>query len=318
MGDDSICPRKVTDLIMLQILKSPNYNITNRRYMFFVFSAIIIFMSILGMLVKGFRYSVDFTGGALVELQFTSPVAISTLRGIFQNTPLGNVSIQQFGENTDFIVRFESSSEEVNQENLSSAILQLLFEKLPDNPAQVVRIEMVGPRIGKELQRNAIIAVLIGLVGILIYVTIRFDFRFGTAAVLALVHDVLITLGFIVLTRIEISIPVIAALLTIVGYSVNNSIVISDRVRENLRKLHRLSFDALVNRSINETLSRTILTALTTFTVSFILYLLGAATIKDFALIISFGVVVGTYSSIYICGPLVVQWERYFPKRVRG
>ncbi|MEO0072419.1 MAG: protein translocase subunit SecF [candidate division WOR-3 bacterium] len=304
---------------MLQIFKSPNYNFTTRRSIFFVISAALMVISIISFVVnRGFKYSVDFTGGTLIEVRFLRPVAISTLRTIFKNFQTGNVSIQQFGEGTDFIVRFESPSEFVSQESLGSKVLELLNQELTDNPAEIVRIEMVGPRIGKELQRNAIIAVLIGLLGILIYVTIRFDFRFGTAAVIALIHDVTLTMGFILITRTEVSIPIIAALLTIVGYSVNNSIVISDRVRENLRKIHRISFESIVNQSINDTLSRTILTASTTFMVAFILYLLGAAAIKDFAKVISFGVVVGTYSSIYICGPLVVEWEKYFPKRIRG
>ncbi|MCS7257939.1 MAG: protein translocase subunit SecF [candidate division WOR-3 bacterium] len=303
---------------MLQIFKTPNYNFTGRRYIFFILSASLVLITIVAFIVgKGFKYSVDFTGGTLLEIRFSKPVRISTVRAIFRNLQSGALSIQEFGEGTDFIIRFESPQEFVSQESLGSKVIDLLNRELPENSAEIVRIEMVGPRIGKELQRNALIAVLIGLLGILVYVTIRFDFRFGTAAVIALVHDVLVTIGFIIITQTEVSIPIIAALLTIVGYSVNNSIVISDRVRENLRKIHRISFETIVNQSINDTLSRTILTAGTTFVVAIILYLLGAATIKDFAKVISFGVVVGTYSSIYLCGPLVVEWERYFPKRVR-
>lgn len=302
---------------MLQIFKDTKYNIVGRRNIAFIISAILIIITIISLVVLGgLKYGVDFTGGTLLEIRFQTPITTEMLRSAFRNLSVGNVSIQQFGEGYDFIVRFEAQMSGA-AEDVSAKITQLLQSQIPNNPAEIVRVEMVGPRIGKELQRNALIAVLIGLVGILIYVSIRFDFRFGTAAVIALAHDVFTSIGFICLTRTEVSIPIIAALLTIIGYSVNNSIVISDRIRENRKKMLKENFFNIINISINQTLARTILTAVTTFVVSLCLWLLGAASIRDFAKVISFGIVIGTYSSIFICAPLVAEWEKRFPAHRR-
>lgn len=302
---------------MLQIFKDTKYNIVGRRNIAFIISAILIIITIISLIVfGGLKYGVDFTGGTLLEIRFQTPITTEMLRSAFRNLTVGNVSIQQFGEGYDFIVRFEAQMSGAT-EDISAQITQLLHSQIPNNPAEIVRVEMVGPRIGKELQRNALIAVLIGLVGILIYVSIRFDFRFGTAAVIALAHDVFTSIGFICLTRTEVSIPIIAALLTIIGYSVNNSIVISDRIRENRKKMLKENFFNIINISINQTLARTILTALTTFVVAVCLWLLGAASIRDFAKVISFGIVIGTYSSIFICAPLVAEWEKRFPTHRR-
>ncbi|MBS4015728.1 MAG: protein translocase subunit SecF [Candidatus Latescibacteria bacterium] len=303
---------------MLQLFKSTDFNFTGRRYFAFAFSVLLIILTIVSLVVhRGVKYGVDFAGGTLLELKFSSPITTANLRSVFRNFSMGSASIQQFGEGYDFIVRFESEGIAEAAESTSIKVIELLKQAIPDNTPEIVRIEIVGPRIGKELQRNAILAILIGIFGILIYVSIRFDFRLGTAAVIALIQDVLIAIGFISITRTEISIPIIAALLTIVGYSVNNSIVISDRIRENLRKMHKVGFEAIINRSINDTLSRTVLTALSTFVVALMLWIFGAAAIKDFARIISFGIILGTYSTIFIAAPLVVEWEKRFPSRRR-
>jgi preprotein translocase subunit SecF len=303
---------------MLQIFKGADYKIVQRRYLGFAFSALLTLVTIISLIAHGgLKYGVDFTGGTLLELRFNSPITTETLRNAFRNLAVGNVTIQKFGEGYDFIVRFESENVSGSAESTSTRIIELLQAEIPGNQAELVRIEMVGPRIGKELQKNAILAVIIGMIGILIYVSIRFDFRFGTAAVVALCHDVFTTIGFISITKTEISIPIIAALLTIIGYSVNNSIVISDRIRENLRKMHKESFNFVINTSINATLARTLLTAFTTFVVAFTLYLLGAAAIRDFAKIISFGIIIGTYSAIFVGAPLVAEWEKRFPTRRR-
>ena len=304
---------------MLQLFKTPNFKFIARRYYAFAFSGLLTIITIVSIVThKGLRYGVDFTGGTLLELNFQSPISTDELRGAFRNLGLGNATIQKFGEGSQFIVRFETqqgSSE--SAESTSARVVQQLQLYLQNNPPELSRIEMVGPRIGKELQKNATLAVVIGLILILFYVTIRFDFRFGTAACMALAHDVMTTLGFISIMRIEISIPIIAAILTLIGYSVNNSIVISDRVRENRRKTTKDSLTDIINHSINQTLTRTILTSFTVFMVAMTLLLLGAAAIKDFAKVISFGVVMGTYSAIFIGAPLVAEWEKRFPSRRR-
>lgn len=303
---------------MLQIFKNPDFKIVPRRYITFGISILLTIITIISVIAhKGLKYGVDFTGGTLLEIHFTKPIETQTLRNTFSKFASGNVTIQNLGEGADFIIRFESQVKSESAESTATNIMQFLQNEIPDNQAELVRIEMVGPRIGRELQRNALIAVLIGMVGILIYVSIRFDFRFGTAAVIALFHDVLTTIGFISITNTEISIPIIAALLTIIGYSVNNSIVISDRVRENLRRMLKAEFTTVINTSINQTLNRTILTAFTTFIVAFVLWLFGAAAIKDFAKVICFGIIIGTYSALFIGAPLVAEWEIRFPSRRR-
>lgn len=303
---------------MLQIFKNTDFKIVPRRYIAFGISILLTIITIISIIAhKGLRYGVDFTGGTLLEIRFTKPLETQTLRNVFVKFALGDVTIQNLGEGADFIIRFGSQVKSEFAESMATDIMQFLRNEIPDNPAELLRIEMVGPRIGRELQRNALIAVLIGMISILIYVSIRFDFRFGTAAVIALFHDVFTTIGFISLTNTEISIPIIAALLTIIGYSVNNSIVISDRARENLRRMLKAEFSTIINTSINQTLGRTTLTAFTTFMVAFVLWLFGAAAIKDFAKVISFGIIIGTYSTIFICAPLVVEWEIRFPSRRR-
>lgn len=302
---------------MVQIFKNANYKFVGRRYIAFTISAILTLITIISLIVHGgLKNGVDFSGGTLLELRFQTPISTEVLRSAFRNLAVGNVSIQKFGEGYDFIIRFESQMA-ASAESTSAQIIQLLQTEIPNNSAELVRIEMVGPRIGKELQKNAFIAVIIGMIGILIYVSIRFDFRFGTAAVIALCHDVFTTIGFISLTKTEMSIPMIAAVLTIIGYSVNNSIVISDRIRENRRKMLKGNFMDIINKSINQTLARTSLTAFTTVVVSFTLWLLGAASIKDFAKVISFGIIIGTYSAIFIGAPLVAEWENRFPAHRR-
>ncbi|KPJ53636.1 hypothetical protein AMJ39_03785 [candidate division TA06 bacterium DG_24] len=199
--------------------------------------------------------------------------------------------------------------------DISSRIIAAVREDYPDNPVTLEREELIGPRIGKELQRRAIYAVLLGMAAILIYISFRFDFRFAVGAVIALFHDVLITVGIFSILNKEITIPVIAAVLTVVGYSINDSIVVSDRIRENIRTMRREAFDSMVNVSINQTLSRTVITSLTTLIVLFALFFFGGAVIHDFAFALLIGVLVGTYSSVFIVAPIVVEWEHVRPAR---
>ena len=303
---------------MLQLFKTPNFKFVPKRYYAFAFSGLLTIITIVSIIAhKGLRYGVDFKGGTLMEINFQSPIGTEVIRNAFVRLGVRNASIQKIGEGSSFIVRFESQGMSESAESTSARVIQGLDNEIPNNQAQLVRIEMVGPRIGKELQKNAMLSVVIGLILILFYVTIRFDFRFGTAACIALAHDVFTTIGFISITGIEVSIPIIAAILTLIGYSVNNSIVISDRVRENRKKTSKEGLMEIINHSLNQTLSRTILTSFTVFMVAITMLLLGAASIKDFAKVISFGVVIGTYSAIFIGAPLVAEWEKRFPSRRR-
>ena len=303
---------------MMRIFKETNFQFVNRRHLAFIFSGLLTLITIVSLIAhKGLRYGVDFKGGTLLEINFTSPIKTDELRTAFNNLAYGNVVIQQLGGGYDFIIRFETKGMSESADTTSMQVMQMLQSQIPNNQAQLVRIEMVGPRIGKELQRNALISVIIGMILILIYVAIRFDFRFGTAAVIALIHDVLCAIGFVSITNTEFSVTIIAVLLTIIGFSVNNSIVIADRVRENKRKMLKDNLPSIINHSINQTLSRTILTSFTVFMVAIILYFLGAASIKDFAKTMSFGILIGTYSSIFIGAPFVAEFEKWMPSRRR-
>ncbi len=292
----------------MQFFSNPRIEFIGRRYIGFALSGALILFSIGVILTRGIRYGIDFTGGTLIQLN--APVDIATLRaGLSRAFPGESYEVQNFGEPHEFLIRTgrvitsESDFEQKLQEALGVSI-------------RVDRVETVGPRVGKELRQQALVAILLSLVLMLAYIWFRFNLLFGVGSVLALFHDVLITLGIYTLLGREVTIPIIAAFLTIVGYSINDSIVVSDRVRENLRKQGRKEpsleeFGRILNRSVNETLSRTILTSGTTLIVLLALLFLGGAVIFDFAFALTVGVIVGTYSSIFIVVNLVYEWTRF-------
>jgi preprotein translocase subunit SecF len=293
---------------MLQIFKSPQYDIIGKRKFAYVFSLALILIGVISIFFHhGLKYGIDFTGGTLLQIHVDKPVDTGTLRSIVSKAGIPDAEIQEFGTLGDFLIKYK---EEVEVSKVKEAIEKELKAKV-----EVHRTERVGPRIGHELQRKAIMAILVGLVLMLIYITFRFDLRFGIGAVLALFHDVFITLGFLSIFNMDIDIPIIAALLTIVGYSINDSIVVSDRIRENVKKLGKkfpiTKFVETVNRSINETLSRTVITSLTTVLVLVAILLFGGPVIFDFAFALTIGVVIGTYSSIFVVAALVVDWATF-------
>lgn len=290
---------------MFQIFKSPHYDIIGKRRIAFLFSGTLIIIGIISIFFHhGLKYGIDFTGGTLIQIHVEKPVDIGTLRGFVSNAGIKDAEIQNFGTLGDFLIKYKS---QVKVSKVKEAL-----EKGVGTKVEIHRTERVGPRIGKELQRKAVWALLIGLLLMLIYITFRFDFRFGVGAVLALFHDVFITLGFISIFNMDVDITIIAALLTIVGYSINDSIVVSDRIRENLKRLGRKfpidKFVETINRSINETLSRTIITSLTTILVLLTILIFGGPVIFDFAFALTVGVIIGTYSSIFVVAALVVEW----------
>lgn len=300
----------------MKLFGDTNILFVPRRRFFFIFSAFLVVVSILLIVVKGFRYGVDFTGGGLVQVRFSQPVKIDAVRSALTAMGEGGASIQQT-ETGDFLIRVKPSVQAKDESGFSSRLRQQFVVSFPDIPFEVLRDEAVGPRISRELQGKVLIAILIGIIGILLYVSFRFDFRFGTGAVLALIHDTFITLGACVLFNREVTTTLIAAILTVIGYSVNDSIVVSDRIREKVKKIRKESFADVVNRAINETLSRTVVTALTTLFVTIALLILASAEIRDFAFALTVGIVIGTYSSIFVVANLVVEWEQKFPTRRR-
>ncbi len=300
----------------MKLLGDTNIPFVPRRRLFFLISACLVVVSVLLIVFKGFRYGVDFTGGGLVQVRFSAPVKIDAVRAALTAIGEGGASIQQT-ETGDFLIRVKPSAKSGDESGFSSRLRQQFAVSFPNIPFEVLRDEAVGPRISQELQSKVLIAVLIGLIGILIYVSFRFDFRFGTGAVLALIHDTLITLGFCALFNREITTTLIAAILTVIGYSVNDSIVVSDRIREAVKKIRKESFPDIVNRAINETISRTVITSLTTLFVTIALLVLASSEIRDFAFALTVGIVIGTYSSIFVVANLVVEWEQRFPSRRR-
>ncbi|MEO0086671.1 MAG: protein translocase subunit SecF [candidate division WOR-3 bacterium] len=299
---------------MIQLFKKTNINFLNKRKFFYFLSLAGIVISLISLIVIGPRYGVDFTGGSLYTVRFAKPVNIEDIRNTLKELNIHNPTIQRSLEGYDYLIKIDLK-ELPYAGGFSSQFISQLNEKIPDSNPEILKEEIVGPRVSKELQRVTLIALIIGIFGILIYVSFRFNFRFGTAAILALIHDAIISIGFTIITRTTINIPIVAALLTIIGYSVNDSIVVSDRVRENLKKMKKEYFEDIANISVNETLSRTVLTALTTLFVSLLIWFLGTADIKDFGKVLSIGIITGTYSSIFIVTALVVDWEKKYPSR---
>ncbi len=300
----------------MEIFRNPNYDFIGFRRKAFIISGILILLGIISIIAHGgLKYGIDFTGGTLVQIKVEGKaVDISQIRKYVKEAGIPGAEIQNFGDKSTFLVKYKTTVQKD-----PSDLVQFLSKKI-GTKVILERTERVGPRVGKELQRKALEAILIGLLLMLIYIWIRFDLKFGVGSVLALFHDVFITIGIFSLLNKEITISIIAALLTIVGYSINDSIVVSDRIRENMRKFGKVKprIDKLVetfNRSINDTISRTIITSLTTLLVLIAILIFGGPVIFDFALAITIGVVIGTYSSIYVVASLVVEWESYMAKR---
>ena len=267
-------------------------------------SIILIIISLLLLLIKGLNYGVDFKGGTLIEIKTNDKnISISDLRKSFNKMNLGDVTVKQFGSENDFIVKFEKRNS--NKSNFMEEIKNKLTNYIGDN-YDFRRVENVGPKVSSELLKSGIIAIGLSLAAMLIYIWIRFEWQFSLGAIIAIFHDVIITLGIFSLFSFEINLSIVAAVLTIVGYSMNDTVVIFDRVRENLKKYSDIKIFELTNISINETLSRTIITSITTLIALLSIYFFGGQILKGFSLAMILGVIFGTYSSIYIANPILV------------
>lgn len=310
----------------MRFFQNPHYKFMNFRKLAFLISGSLILVSIISLILHGGpRYSVDFRGGTFMEIRFEDKenpeklidIEIDKVRSVFNDFGLGTAEIKHYGSNQEIAARADVTK---NTDELFHDIVGKLSERFPEYNVIEMRKETVGPKVGKELVGAAILAILWAIVFILIYIMWRFEFRFGVGAVIALVHDVLITVGIFSVLDIEISIAIVAALLTIVGYSLNDTIVVFDRIRENFKSLKRQAFEyaGVVNRSINETLSRTIVTSGTTLIVVLVLFFFGGEVIKDFAFALICGIVVGTYSSIFVASPILVEFENRKVSRMKG
>ncbi|MCD6087655.1 MAG: protein translocase subunit SecF [Candidatus Hydrothermae bacterium] len=291
----------------MRFFRNPNVDFVGMRRYAFIVSGALIVLSLVTLLVRGGpRYGIDFTGGTLAQVHIDGKIDIGKIRQAVFDAGIKSAEIQNFGSPNDFLIKYK---EEVDASDLVKALKQSLGVDI-----RLDRTEEVGPRIGQELKKKALLALLVGLALMLIYITFRFDFKFGVGSIFALFHDVFITIGIFSLLNKEITIPIVAALLTIIGYSINDSIVVSDRIRENLRKLGKVivlpKFISTVNRSLNETLSRTVITSLTTLIVLISVLIFGGPVIFDFAFALTVGVIVGTYSSVFVVAALVVEWTQ--------
>ena len=276
----------------------------NKYYNKFNFlSLILIIISLTLLIFKGLNFGIDFKGGTLIELRSSdTKINVSSLRDKFNQMNLGDVSVKNFGNETDFLIKFEIN----NNKNIIEEIKANL-DKSFGNTFDFRRVENVGPKVSAELLKSGVIAIAVALTLMLIYIWIRFEWQFSLGAILALFHDVLVTLGLFSLLGLEINLSIIAAVLTIVGYSMNDTVVIFDRVRENLRKYSDIKIYDLTNISINETLSRTLITSITTLLALLSIFFFGGEILKGFSLAMIFGVIFGTYSSIYIANTVLVR-----------
>ena len=295
---------------MIQLFRDSNFNFIGRRRWAYLISILFILAGVGSMVAKGgLRYGIDFSGGTLIQVRFETPVAVDRIRRALETVQMGDSVIQEFGDAREYLLRLplaQLSSEEVTRRTQEALARESALGK-----HEIRRVEFVGPQVGRDLQIQALYAVLWSMIGILAYVAIRFDLLGGVASVAAIVHDVLVCLSAMSLTNREMSLAILAAMLTIIGYSVNDTIVAYDRVRENRAKGGRRkgeSFEVQINTAINQTLSRTVLTAMTTFLATAILYLFGGKVLEDMAFVLCIGVFTGTYSTIYIAGSLIVDW----------
>ena len=277
----------------------------NRFYNYFnILSFVLVVASLLLLIFKGLNFGIDFKGGTLIELRSNySKINVTSLRDNLGQMNLGDVSIKKFGNDEDYLIKFENND---NKESIIE-LIKLNLNKSFGNNYDFRRVENVGPKVSAELLRSGIIAISISLAVMLIYIWIRFEWQFSLGAITALFHDVIVTLGLFSLLSLEINLSIIAAVLTIVGYSMNDTVVIFDRVRENLRKYSDIKIFELTNISINETLSRTLITSVTTMLALLSIFFFGGEILKGFSLAMIFGVLFGTYSSIYISNTVLVR-----------
>ncbi|HEX7090411.1 MAG TPA: protein translocase subunit SecF [Longimicrobiales bacterium] len=299
----------------MRLFANANYDFIGKRRIAYAVVAVLLVFFIAAALFFQFsrggwlNYGVDFTGGTLVQVRFSEPMSVNDLRGVLPGTEITN-----FGSASEFLIR----APQFEEAGVSAAdrVEGALAQRFGEGSFQVVRTEAVGARVGDELQHRALLAILVSFIGTLIYLAFRFEWRFGLAAIIATGHDVVFSLGTISALQLEVSLPIVAAVLTILGYSLNDTIVVFDRVRENVKLAgRREDFASILNRSINETLPRTILTSLTTLAAVLALFIFGGENIRGFSLIMIIGIVVGTFSSIFIASPVLLEIEKRWPEK---
>ncbi|MBE3091993.1 MAG: protein translocase subunit SecF [Candidatus Atribacteria bacterium] len=294
----------------MDLIGKKEFDFIKNRKIAYIIPVVIILIGLISIIFQGFNLGIDFAGGTLLQIKFDKPVSTNEVRNVLSKFNLSQSTIQNLLEN-EFVIRLEKIDSEQRME-----ILTAFKEDLTN--LEVLRVETVGPVIGEDLKKSAFYALFFAFIGIILYITIRFEFKFSIVSILALFHDCLIILGIFSLLQKEITISIIAAVMTVVGYSINNTIVILDRLRENIKFKTREPFENLINMSINQSLSRTINTTLTTIIPILTLYFFGGNILSDFALALFIGMVAGTYSSIFIASPLLLEWNKIFKIHQKG
>ena len=283
----------------MKLLSLPEINFIGKRTYAIIFSAIIVAVSIFSLASQGLKFGIDFPGGTLIEVGYSSPVNLDDVRETLAKEKYNSANVQYFGSTNEILIRLEPQG--ASSAKISSKIIRLLGDG-----ADIRRVEFVGPKVGEELTNDGGLAMLYALIGILIYVAFRFEYRFALGSISALIHDVIITLGVFSLFQIEFDLTVLAAILAVIGYSLNDTIVVFDRIRENFLATRHNDPKKIVNGALNQTLSRTIMTSVTTLLVLVALFLLGGEIINSFALALLIGVIIGTYSSIYVASSMIL------------
>ena len=306
---------------MFELIKKTNIDFIGKRKFAFGLSGMLVLLGIVAfvMVVMGkARLGIDFSGGTMIQGNFSQAVSISDLRSAMSRNGYGEAEIQELHREipNSFLIRVKATAETGDQ--VANQLMAVLQKEFPNNKFNLDSVDEVGPAVGKTLQAKARLAVIISLLGILLYIWARFDFRFGVAATAATFHDVLAVLGIFFILQKEITLLVITALLTLAGYSLTDTVVVFDRIRENLKLFRkRGDFPTLINTSVNEVLSRTIITSATVFLVVAVLFFLGGEVLHDFALALMLGVIIGSYSSVFVAGSMLVEWEKKAPKRFK-
>ncbi|MEA3287015.1 MAG: protein translocase subunit SecF [Candidatus Marinimicrobia bacterium] len=298
---------------MFELIKNVNIDFLGKRKVAGIISGVIILAGLVSLVVHGGpHYSIDFEGGTEIQVLFSESTEVEAVRTVLSSIGYGDAAIREFGNIDEFLIHVKTATRSEEQVN---EIREAIASIHGAESYEIRRLETVGPKIGKELRGDMISAVLIAMIGIVIYISIRFQFMYAIGALVALAHDVMITLGLFSLLNLEISLSVLAAFLFIVGYSLNDTIVVFDRVRENAKTKRHDAFVSVLNLSLNQTLNRTVITSLTTLTVVTILLFFGGEVIKPFAFALTVGLVVGTYSSMFVASPVVLIWDENQKKR---
>ncbi|MDO9268287.1 MAG: protein translocase subunit SecF [Methylobacter sp.] len=285
-------------------MSKTNINFIGNRNIALIFSAVLSIISIGSLAVRGLQMGIDFTGGTLIEVGYQQAADLTVLRNTLDSSGFADATVQNFGTTKDVLIRLKPH-EDVSSADLSAKVLEAI-NKTTKEPASVRRVEFVGPQVGDDLAEDGFLALLYSTIGILIYVAWRFEWKFAVGSIIATFHDVIVTLGLFSMLGLEFDLTVLAAILALIGYSLNDTIVVYDRIRENFRALRNKSTEEIMNISVNVTLSRTIMTSLTVFLVLVSLFFLGGEVIHNFSIALLFGVVFGTYSSIFIASPMAL------------